>query len=245
MTSLIKKQHLVEQVIEHLNNIITSGSYAIGTKLPAEPQLMEELGVGRSTLREAIRVLSHSGVLEVRQGYGTYVRALPENSEPLAVLLRRARFREVQEVRRTLEIEIVRLAAERHRQEDLSRIRNCLNLRQEALDSGDLTAVLDADIKFHCSVAEAAGNAVMADLYRTFALSLRKALATQWEFADSNPAETTDLHVRLFNAIAARNAAEAVATTIALLDRHESTVKIGEPGLVVLHALDKDKKEQL
>src|SRR5271169_875714 len=120
MGSLIRRQQLVEQVIEHLNNVISSGTYAIGAKLPAEPQLMEELGIGRSTLREAIRVLSHNGVLEVRQGDGTYVRALPDSGETLARRLRRARVREVQEVRKTLEIEIVRLAAERHKEEDLA-----------------------------------------------------------------------------------------------------------------------------
>ncbi len=232
MSSLIRRQQLVEQVIEHLNNAISSGSYIIGAKLPAEPQLMEELGVGRSTIREAIRVLAHSGVLEVRQGDGTYVRALPASGEPLALRLRRARFRETQEVRRMLEIEIVRLAAERHREEDLHVIRGCLDLRQEALVRGDFTAALDADIKFHCAVAEATGNTVLSDLYRAFALNLREALATRWEVAESDPSGTEDmhgLHIRLLDAIAVYDTAEAVKTTITLLDRHDAALLKEKP----------------
>src|ERR1700690_3528049 len=119
---LIKRQ-LVDQVIEHLKAAIASSDYGMGAKLPAEPMLVKELGVGRSTLREAIRVLAYNGMLEVRQGDGTYIRALPANSEPLAYRLRRAKVREVQEVRRTLEFEIVRLAAERRRKRDLEQIR--------------------------------------------------------------------------------------------------------------------------
>ncbi|HAM50318.1 MAG TPA: hypothetical protein DCP92_06345 [Nitrospiraceae bacterium] len=84
---LIKKQ-LVDQVIEHLKNVIASGKYGIGAKLPTEPYLMEKLGVGRSTLREAVRVLAHNGMLEVRQGGGTYVSALPDDAEPFAHRLR-------------------------------------------------------------------------------------------------------------------------------------------------------------
>lgn len=226
MGTKIKRQQLVEQVIEHLEKAINSGDFTVGTKLPTEPRLMDELGVGRSTLREAIRVLAHGGILEVRQGDGTYVRSLLTTDEPLARRLRRARLREVQEVRRTLEIEIVRLAAERRQESDVARMRGRLKLRQEAVDRGDLSAALDADMAFHSAIAEAAGNAVFADLYRTFSRTLQDALAVQWEIGDSGPSETAGLHERLLDAIATGNAAEAVAITITLLDRHDASVKM-------------------
>ena len=219
---MIKRQQLVEQVIEHLSEAISSGAYNIGARLPAEPLLMEELGVGRSTLREAVRVLAHSGVLEVRQGNGTYVRAISASDEPLAQQLRRARLREVQEVRRSLEIEVVRLAARRRQDADIARIGECLNSRKEAAGRGDLAAALDADMAFHCAIAESGGNAVFTDLYRTFALTLREALAMQWESENSKPPETESLHVRLLDAIANRDEEAAVSITITLLDRHEA-----------------------
>lgn len=122
MTRLIKRQ-LTDQVIEHLEQGIISGRYGMGAKLPAEPQLMEELGVGRSTVREAIRMLAHNGILEVRQGDGTFVRTLPSAGEPLPRRLQRAKVREVHEVRLALELEVVRLAAKRRGKRDLGRIR--------------------------------------------------------------------------------------------------------------------------
>jgi DNA-binding FadR family transcriptional regulator len=223
------KQQLVDQVIEHLKSVIASGKYGIGAKLPAEHQLVEELGVGRSTLREAIRVLAYNGMLEVRQGDGTYVRALPADGEPLANRLRRARVGEIQEVRQALELEIVKLAAKRYRKKDLQQMRRHLKERHEALIQKDIPAVLDADISFHCAVAEASGNKVLADLYRTFELSLRGALETLWEGADSNPKVTEELHYRLVEAIAARDAAQAVTAASALLNRHSKSLSAALP----------------
>ena len=216
----IKPSQLTVQVIEHLQRAISVGEYAIGSKLSTEPLLMKELGVGRSTLREAIRVLAHNGVLEVRQGDGTYVRSLPSHREPLAQRLRRARVREVNEVRSTLELEIVRLAAERRKESDLERMRGFLKARQDALSGNDAAAALDADIAFHCAVADAAGNEVLADLYRIFALTLREALAVLWDADDGKASETADLHNRLVAAIEARDASQAVATATAMLDVH-------------------------
>ena len=224
----IKPSQLTGQVIEHLQRAISTGEYAIGAKLSAEPFLMKELGVGRSTLREAIRVLAHNGILEVRQGDGTYVRSLPSYREPLAQRLRRARSREVNEVRRTLELEIVRLAAQRRNEADLERMRCFLKTRHDALAGNDAAAALDADISFHCAVADAAGNAVLADLYRTFAFTLREALAVLWDAHDGSASGTADLHHRLVAAIEAHDASQAVATATAMLDMHGATLSVME-----------------
>ncbi len=221
---MIQKQQLTDQVIEHFSAAIASGAYAIGAKLPTEPELMEELGVGRSTLREAIRVLAHNGILEVRQGDGTYVRSLPSSGEPLLQRLRRARADEIQEVRRTLEIEIVRLAASRHKKSALKKILGHLKERSKALEGGDMQALLDADIAFHCAIADAAGNEVLSDLYGIFALSLRGALATLWDASDHDASGMAMLHERLYEAIAARDAERATSITEALLDRHGEAI---------------------
>ncbi len=228
LNNKIKPSQLTSQVIEHLQGAIAAGDYILGAKLPAEPLLMKELGVGRSTLREAIRVLAHNGILEVRQGDGTYVRSLPAHGEPLAQRLRRARIREVNEVRRTLEIEIVRLAAQRRDEASLERMRGFLKIRHDALSGNDAAAALDADISFHCAVADAAGNEVLADLYRAFAFTLREALAVLWDADDGKASETADLHNRLVLAIEARDASQAVATATAMLDIHGATISCME-----------------
>jgi len=224
----IKPSQLSDQVIEHLQDAIAAGDYVLGAKLPAEPLLMKEFGVGRSTLREAIRVLAHNGILEVRQGDGTYVRSLPSHRESLVQRLRRARIREVNEVRRSLELEIVRLAAERREETDLERMRGFLKIRHDAIAGNDAAAALDADISFHCAVADAAGNEVLADLYGTFAFTLREALAVLWDADEGNASETADLHDRLLAAIENRDGSQAVATATAMLDIHGTTISCME-----------------
>jgi DNA-binding FadR family transcriptional regulator len=128
--------------------------------------------------------------------------------------------RKVQEVRWALELEVVRLAAQRRWTKDLVRMRRHLKERRKALIRKDMAAALDADLSFHCAVAEAADNKVIADLYRTFALALRRALETLWDAMGSNPAETEQLHHQLVEAIAARDVLQAITTTAVLLDRH-------------------------
>lgn len=221
---MIKKQQLVDQVIEYLSNMIASGTYKIGDRLPTEPKLMEGLGVGRSTLREAIRALAHKEILDVRQGDGTYIRSFPSSGESLKQRLRRAKVEEVQAVRRTLELEIARLAAIHHKKEDLKRILGHLKSRRAARERNDIPALLDADISFHCALAEATGNAVLADLYRTFALSLREALQTLWDALDHDQSKIAALHDDLFEAVKSGDAAGAVSITLALLDRHRTTL---------------------
>ena len=221
MAELIRRQQLVEQVIERLYASISTGEYAVGAKLPAEPGLMEELGVGRSTLREAVSVLAHGGVLEVRQGDGTYVRALPESAETLERRLGRARLMEVQEVRRVLETAVVRLAAIRRTEPDLALIRGHLDARRDAAARGDMASALAADTAFHTSIAESAGNEVLAELYRAFARTLSEALKGQWETGKAGPSETEALHDRLLCAIAGHDADSAASITNELLDRHE------------------------
>ncbi len=224
MPKILKPQQLFDRVIERLEHAIASGEYAIGTKLLPEPDLIRDLGVGRSTLREAVRVLAHNGILEVRQGDGTYVRSLPADGEPLARRLQRAKVTEIGEVRRAMEIEIVRLAAERRTERDLENIRSFLAIRRQALARNDAAAALDADIAFHCAVAWATHNDVFADLYRIFAKTLRRALAALWEKTDNDPSSAGELHARLVEAIASRDAAVAAAVVTALLDRHESAI---------------------
>src|SRR5829696_1945154 len=110
MSHLLVRAPLVDQAIASLRDRVLAGVWAVGERLPAEPALAADLGVGRSTVREAVRALAHAGVLEVRQGAGTFVRAAPAAAE-LALRLQRAQALEVYEVRRALEVEAAALAA--------------------------------------------------------------------------------------------------------------------------------------
>ncbi|WP_129672001.1 FadR/GntR family transcriptional regulator [Candidatus Chloroploca sp. Khr17] len=224
----IQRRQLVEQVLDQLQQQISVGTYPPGSRLPTEVQLMEELGVGRSTVREAVRVLAHSGVLDVRQGDGTYVRAHPSAGEPLAQRLARAHAPDVHEVRRALEVEIARLAALRRTETDIENLRRLGQQRRTALASNDGEAALDADIALHCALADATHNPVLADLYRAFATTLRGALAALW--SERWPDEAVaDQHDALIDAVIAGNPHEAAATVAHILDRHQDLLECVRP----------------
>lgn len=220
----VQRQQLVDQVIRQLREHIALGALAEGAKLPSEPALMAQLGVGRSTIREAIRALAHAGLLEVRQGDGTYIRALAPADEPLAQRLRRARVAEVHEVRRALELEMACLAAQRRDEADLARMRAALRCRREAAAAGNGAALVAADVDFHVAIAAATKNAIFADLYRTFAAALAEALAEVFA-ADGVQEDRTRLHEQLAEAIAQGDGSAAQRITAELLDRIDAALR--------------------
>jgi DNA-binding FadR family transcriptional regulator len=174
--TVARRTVLVEQVIGELERQVHSGSWALGERLPSETQLAEELGVGRSTVREAVRALISSGLLESRQGAGTYVRALAPRAADLPARLRRAGVLEVYEVRHGLEMLAARLAAARCTDDDVLRLEAALTRRRRARSAGRIKAFVDADLDFHRGVVAAAHNPVLTDLFDAFLDVLRGAL---------------------------------------------------------------------
>jgi DNA-binding FadR family transcriptional regulator len=220
---MLQRNQLVGQVISHLEEAISSGVYPLGSRLPPEPQLMSELGVGRSTLREGVRALIHKGLLAARQGDGTYVLATPAERTSLAERLAAARVQEVQEVRYALEREVARLAAQRRDSADIARITAALARRRDALAHGAMSTALDADIELHCAIAAASKNPLLSEIYRNFARALRSAIAALWQ-AEGLPRSTgPDAHDRLVNAIAVGDAGAAVAAVDEVLQLHQDT----------------------
>lgn len=160
-----RRSALSDQVITELRNQITSGEWPVGSRIPTEPELVEQLGVARNTVREAVRALAHNGLLDIRQGSGTYVVA---TSELAGVMHRRfadADPRHVAELRSTLESSAARLAAERRTPRDLRQLDTLLARREEAWATGDAERFVAADATFHLAVVAASHNEVLTELY--------------------------------------------------------------------------------
>ncbi|MFE0265444.1 FadR/GntR family transcriptional regulator [Nocardiopsis alba] len=160
-----RRTGLVDQVISQLRAQIDSGEWGVGDRIPTESELSEQLEVGRNTVREAVRALAHAGLLEIRQGAGTFVRASSELGGALRRRLERSRLRENLEVRRALEVEAARLAALRHSDEDLADIDRAMALREEAWRANDMGAFVEADFTFHRAVVNATHNLLLIELY--------------------------------------------------------------------------------
>jgi len=209
----VTRQPLADQVRRDLEARLESGEFPLGARLPSEADLMTLFGVGRSTIREAIRSLAHLGVLDVRQGDGTYARSLPSQTDPLSNRLRRAHLRDVYAVRRLLEVEINRLAAIHRTPADIERLTETLAREDHARAANDEPARAAAAVDFHLALVAAAHNPVLADLYRTFTGVLRQSVLT--DPANHSVAEGCDggFHHTLFATVASGDGAAAAAMT--------------------------------
>ncbi|MBA3488818.1 MAG: FadR family transcriptional regulator [Longispora sp.] len=164
---------LVTQVIDQLREQITQGEWPVGERIPPEPELATQLGVGRNTLREAVKALCHVGLLESRQGSGTYVVAASELSSAVARRVSDADFQDVLEVRRAFEIEAARLAARRRTPDDLEILDSALARREEAWRSGNVDEFIETDSILHEAIVACAHNRILAELYADFGAALR------------------------------------------------------------------------
>ncbi|MGI5399889.1 FadR/GntR family transcriptional regulator [Streptomyces sp. CA-135486] len=160
-----RRSGLTDQVIAQLRNQITSGEWPVGSRIPTEPELVEQLGVARNTVREAVRALAHNGLLDIRQGSGTYVVATSELAGVMHRRFAEASPRHIAEVRSTLESSAARLAAERRTDKDLGQLETLLARRDEAWQAGDAEQFVAADSTFHLAVVAASHNEVLIELY--------------------------------------------------------------------------------
>ncbi|MFG2221477.1 FadR/GntR family transcriptional regulator [Streptomyces sp. NPDC048644] len=204
---------LADQVIAQLRAQITSGEWPVGSRIPTEPELVGQLGVARNTVREAVRALAHNGLLDIRQGSGTYVVA---TSELAGVMNRRfadADPGHVAELRSALEAEAARLAAHRRTPQDLRQIDTLLERRESAWESGAAAAFVEADARLHTAVIAASHNEVLAELYADLGGVLRDFLRA--DVGEELRPEARMDHARLVEAIRSgdgeRAAAEASA----------------------------------
>ncbi|MDR7318189.1 FadR/GntR family transcriptional regulator [Brevibacillus nitrificans] len=164
------RSSLVKQIVEQLAKRVETGDWKVGERIPPEPELVEQLGVSRNTLREAVQALIHTGMLEARQGDGTYVRSSSEFGAAMQRRLQRSAVFEILEVRYGLEREIARLAALRRSSSDLANIREKLEQAYRVFQ--DVDAYVRADVAFHIAIVEATKNSVMIDLYKHMTESL-------------------------------------------------------------------------
>jgi DNA-binding FadR family transcriptional regulator len=216
---------LSAQLVESLRSHIEAGGWPVGTRIPPEQDLMEELGVGRSTLREAIGALVHLGLLEPRAGDGTYVRS---SSELQSVMVRRASSVErskVLELRTVLEEYASGAAALRRSEGQLQQLRELLADADEASAGEDTAAATNVDALFHRAVVRASGNDLLVEVYDHLGTALTASPGgPAWDATHAE--EHARLHRRLVDAIESRDsngARDAAAAIVQLTRDHEAT----------------------
>src|SRR6478672_2908371 len=219
---------VTDEAIERIRDLIVSGEWGPGTRLPREADLAKQLGLSRNSLREAVRALSITRVLEVRQGDGTYVSSLEpgELLEPTLSathLLRGRTVLELFEVRRMLEPQAAAMAAQRADADVIGALRVELDRMIAAGDHAD--ELVEADAAFHDVIAGAPGNGVLRALLRS--LSTSTVRARLWHgIAERGALDLArDEHTRIYDAIAAKDADLARAAALMHIATNEAWLR--------------------
>lgn len=211
-----------------LTEEISSGRWPVGSKLPTEVALVEQLGVSRTVVREAISMLRNAGLVESRQGSGVFV--LKPQTAPLDLSVDesfspgiKAKVLQIVEVRRAVEAEAAGLAAERADEAGLAGIGEALAAIDAAVEAGG--DGVDEDLAFHRAIADASGNPVLAETVRYLGEVMRTGIqvtraneARREDFVE----QVRDEHAAIAAAIRARDpraASEAARTHLVGADR--------------------------
>jgi DNA-binding FadR family transcriptional regulator len=210
------KISLPKQISIEIEKAIKNGTFKIGEKIPSEPELVKEFEVSRNTIREAIQSLIQAGVLESRQGDGTYVITTSKFEANILNRFSNSKISEVEEVRFLLEREIVKLAAKRRTQSDLKNIK-------KALEKKDLTKTSfkensEADLEFHLAIAKASHNSIFYDLYKSISKYICISVEERLELTHMEEELIIQLHIDLFDAISSQDSKKAEETIIKILE---------------------------
>ena len=223
----IDRTKLYASIVEQILEGIESGAFPPGSALPAERILAARLGVSRSSVREAIRVLEHAGLLDVRTGSGTYVT----DPGPPKVAMLRAQAAltgeqspiDVMAARRAVEPTCAGSAAAQRHARDLDAIRASVELQSRLLDAGEDAAA--ADLDFHLAVATATHNPVLLMLVERLAEIMRRSPWSDLKHASRrDPAggeRDVEEHLAVLAAIERRDGSEAAQAMEAHLESVE------------------------
>lgn len=167
----LKSESVVQKVINCLTDGMVSGELKPGDKLPTEPELAATLGVARTSVREATKILTYLGVLESRRSEGTFVANGFQESmiDPMVygiILNKGEDFDSLLELRELTEVGILRLAIKKRSEEGLETIREKLDAFSDAVEQENLTAAFQADNDFHDAVSSLCQNDLVDKINR-------------------------------------------------------------------------------
>lgn len=196
---VVKRYPLSKQVADKLEKMIETGEYDVGDRIPTEVELMNMFSVSRNTIREAIQSLTSAGVLDVRQGDGTYVRSSNRFNANMSMKCAQVSEQDIKEARNSIEIAIVNLASRRRTEKDMEHISAAYQRRQSLKDNDKENT--KADIDFHMAIAYACHNKILIDLYQSISAYMESQIAHRTAETSMDSDHIDMLHEQLYLAI--------------------------------------------
>ncbi|MGD0196803.1 MAG: FadR/GntR family transcriptional regulator [Solirubrobacteraceae bacterium] len=217
---------VTDQAIAKIKDLIVSGEFGPGAKLPREQDLAARLGLSRNSLREAVRALTLVGVLDTRVGDGTYVTSLDADSLLMGLgfvgdLLEGDTLLEAHQVRRILEPVATALATPKLTSADFAALEERLARMANASSTQEF---IDADTEFHRIIVSAAGNPTLASLIQSMSGGVTR--ARLWRtVTDRDTTLTVQRHRDIYTALRAGDAEQAAAADLLHLAEFEAWVQ--------------------
>lgn len=209
----ISNTKIYEQIADILLESIKSGEYQVGDKLPSIQKLGQQYGVSVASVREALNALRTIGIIEMKQGYGTFIKQIePTFFELGDKFTSLDQITELLELREIVESATVEKAAIHRNEADLVSLKKALDEMGEAVTDG--TSGEKADLQFHLSIARAAKNSLLVELLNNISELMQDSMEeTRKIFIYSKQKTMNKLHEEhmiIYNAIVEQNATNAV-----------------------------------
>ncbi|MFP4268370.1 MAG: FadR/GntR family transcriptional regulator [Spirochaetaceae bacterium] len=205
----IRQNTIVSQVMDHMKQLIADGVYSPGDKIPTEQELAQELGVGRSSIREAIKIFNHLGVMESKSALGTFIcerSKISKEALTWALLLGDDEIDEVIELRGAIELwSFIRLTMLNETQPELvkphmDQLSVELERMKESIEAGRKQDLIEEDYNFHLHILQGGNNTLFIELYkvlRSFMIHEIKKTQERYE----SPKRIVEEHTTLLEAI--------------------------------------------
>ena len=228
METIKKTRKLPEQIADKLREMIIQEEMKTGSKLPAEAELMVRFGVSRSTIREAVKILKTENIVDIRQGQGTFLCAMPGlGDDPLGL-----RFADQEELtgklleaRLLIEPNVAALAAQHRKQKHLDEMKQMLDKMDNAYLHGEDYTVFD--FEFHSIVARCTGNEVIERLLPTIHESIRAGYQ-HTRRVEGSYQRASQCHLEMYRAIMDKDSERArhAAQRHMIQTMHDSCVEV-------------------
>ena len=209
----VKRTPLANTVANRIVDLIQQEAYEPGSRIPSEFELANAFGVGRGTVREAVKILVSRNVLEIRPAKGTFVRDNPGVADdPLGLKMIPDRVKMIEdllELRLLLECYAIRKAAVNATEEQIARMKELLKLLEQNEDNDELSTKYD--IELHKTIAESSGNSVISTVLPVIQTNMEHfnslSFVREWDVVNEG-------HRAMVSAVEQRNPALAEAETV-------------------------------
>ncbi|MFJ7951865.1 FadR/GntR family transcriptional regulator [Lysinibacillus sp. NPDC096418] len=241
------KKKAYQVIVDQIREYFLNGELQPGDKLPTERELASRFSVSRTSVREALRKLEIKGIIEIKQGSGSFIKtpeyqSFGEELSSTIIKTEKKLIYEMLELRQALEVECAFLASQRATSEDLERIGKALEMMDRV--KNDVELGIQADLSFHINIVLASHNSIFLQLIQTLSEHMQDTIRATRRQRLKDPEriqETVDEHKEIYLAIAAGDANQAKL----LMEKHIKQIRRELTESLLFHVEEKHEKTQL